>query len=157
MNYTEKRGVISMPATVSGNLSLYSIFDSNLTLTSSAFMNYTGQGLLDLEKSSFSYSPYTMIAGRNLVLRISLVDSMGQPANDVYSNLTLGNLAIHMVHANVRNPADYGKRLQRTLNLSDATVTSIGEIVRAIQVNTSGYYYFEVRYRGIRLMNPMNT
>ena len=136
---------------------MYSIFDSNLTLTSNAFMNYTGRGLLDLEKSSFSYSPYTMIAGRNLVVKVSLVDSMGLPANDVYSNLTLGNLTIHMVHANVRNPADYGKRLERVLNLSDATVTSNGEIVRSIQVNTSGYYYFEVRYRGVRLISPKNT
>ncbi len=146
-----------MPTNVVGNLSLYSLFDSNLTLTSNAFMNYTRRGLLDLEKSSFSYSPYTMIAGRNLVLRVSLVDSMGQPANDVYSNLTLGSLTIHLVHANVRNPADYGKRLERMLNFSDAIVTSNGEIVRPIQVNTSGYYYFEVRYRGVRLMNPKNT
>jgi hypothetical protein len=132
MNYTEKRGVILMPANLVGNLSLYSIFDSNLTLTANAFMNYTRRGLLDMEKSSLSYSPYTMIAGRNLVLRVSLVDSMGLPANDVYSNLTLGNLTIHMIHANVRSPADYGKRLQRVLNLSDATVASNGEIVRSI-------------------------
>ena len=146
-----------MPTNVVGNHSMYSIFDSNLTLTSNAFMNYTGRGLLDLEKSSFSYSPYIMIAGRNLVVRVFLVDSMGLPANDVYSNLTLGNLTIHMVHANVRNPADYGKRLERVLNLSDATVTSNGEIMRSIQVNTSGNYYFEVRFRGVRLMNPKNT
>jgi len=132
MNYTEKRGVILMPPNLVGNLSLYSIFDSNLTLTSNAFLNYTRRGLLDLEKSSFSYSPYTMIAGRNLVIRVSLVDSMGLQANDVHSNLTLGNITIHMVHANVRNPADYGKRLERVLNLSDASVTSNGEIVRSI-------------------------
>ena len=121
-----------MPPNLVGNLSLYSIFDSNLTLTSNAFLNYTRRGLLDLEKSSFSYSPYTMIAGRNLVIRVSLVDSMGLQANDVHSNLTLGNITIHMVHANVRNPADYGKRLERVLNLSDASVTSNGEIVRSI-------------------------
>jgi hypothetical protein len=95
-------------------------------------MNYTRRGLLDLEKSSFSYSPYTMIAGRNLVLRVFLVDSMALPANDVYSNQTLGNITIHMIHANVRNPAEYGKRLERVLNLSDATVASNGEIVRSI-------------------------
>jgi hypothetical protein len=33
MNYTEKRGVIAMPTNLVGNLSLYSVFDSNLTLT----------------------------------------------------------------------------------------------------------------------------
>jgi hypothetical protein len=95
-------------------------------------MNYTRRGQLDLERSSFSYSPYTIIAGRNLVLRVSLVDSMSQPANDVYSNLTLGNVTIHMVHANIRNPVDYGKRLERVLNFSDATISSNGEIVRPI-------------------------
>jgi len=39
-------------------------------------MNYSRRGLVDLEKSYFSYTPYTMIAGKSLILKVSLVDSM---------------------------------------------------------------------------------
>ena len=96
-----------------------------------------------------------MIAGNNLVVRVSLVDSMDQPASDVTSNLTLGNLTVHLIHSNTRNPQEYGKRVERLVHFTGAVVTTTGTLVRSIQVNISGYYYFEVRYRGVKLQSSI--
>ena len=77
INYTERIGFVTRPDVLMQDLKTYSIIDSAMNFTDFAFMGYSPKFVVDYDRSSFSYSLYQMIAGRRIVVRANLLDSVG--------------------------------------------------------------------------------
>ncbi len=130
INYTERIGFVTRPDVLMQDLKTYSIIDSAMNFTDVAFMGYSPKFVVDYDRSSFSYSLYQMIAGRRIVVRANILDSVGQPVLNIPNNNTMAlrNITVHLISVNTRNPAEYSKRIERILNFSDAQIFLNGTI-----------------------------
>jgi hypothetical protein len=109
-----------MPENFNGNLSAYAIVDSTINITQGAFVNYTMRTFIDFTKSNFNFSLYQMIAGKSLIVRVSLLNRMGDTILNLTGdkNETEGDLTVHLIHTNTRNAAEFGRRIERIVNFS---------------------------------------
>jgi hypothetical protein len=77
INYTERIGFVTRPDILMQDLKTYSIIDSAMNFTDVAYMGYSTKFVVDYDRSSFSYSLYQMVAGRRIVVRANILDSVG--------------------------------------------------------------------------------
>jgi hypothetical protein len=113
---------VTRPDILMQDLKTYSIIDSAMNFTDLAFMGYSPKFVIDYDRSSFSYSQYQIIAGRRILVRANILDSVGQPVLNIPNNNTMAlrNITVHLISVNTRNPAEFTKRIERILNFSDA-------------------------------------
>ncbi len=102
-NMTARAGVIVPALETSQNMSSFLVVDSALNSTAGLFATYLGKGLVELERSGFSYSRYSISAGQNMTVKVFLADSFSTPVSLVNNSEALGNVTVKVLYSSVSN------------------------------------------------------
>ena len=92
---------------------------------SKAFTNYSAKNIVDITKSNFTYSPFSLMAGSSIAVTVNIVDFMYQPVNLTNNSDALLNLTVRIVYPST-NPSEYTRKLVRNTTFIGSTLLSNG-------------------------------